>query len=171
MPPNKKGGKKFKKGKKNTSFTKALIYKDPKEDQEYAKVVRAQGAGRFELQCFDGQDRLGIIAGNMRRKVWINKDDIVLVSRWDFTTEGNKCSIIHRYGQDEVKKLQKEGEFPENTQIETESEFVDYGDDEDMMQFSYGEPSDSSSSEDDDKDDDDDDDDDGKQAVIDINDI
>ena len=39
--PNAKGGKKFKKGKKQTFHEKALIYKDPKEDQEYGKVIRA----------------------------------------------------------------------------------------------------------------------------------
>jgi len=161
MPPNKKGGKKFKKGKKNTSFTKALIYRDPKEDQEYAKVLRAQGGGRFELQCFDGKDRLGIIAGTMRKKIWINKDDIVLICKWEFTTESNKCSIIHRYGPDEVKKLQKEGEFPENTQVDAESEFIDYGDDEDMIRFSVGEPSDSSSEEEEEE----------EEEAIDINDI
>ena len=75
--PNAKGGKKFKRGKKNSSIEKKLIYKDPKEEQEYAKVISACGNGRFTIQCFDGRDRLGIIAGNMRKRVWVNKDDIV----------------------------------------------------------------------------------------------
>ena len=77
--PNAKGGKKFKKGKKQTFHQKALIYKDPKEDQEYGKVIRAMGNGRFEIQCFDGKVRMGIIAGNMRKRVWVNKDDIIFV--------------------------------------------------------------------------------------------
>ena len=43
--PNKKGGKKFKKGKKETSFDRKLILKDPKEDQEYAKIKKVNGKG------------------------------------------------------------------------------------------------------------------------------
>ena len=99
--PNAKGGKKFKRGKKNTSFEKKLIYKDPKEDQEYGKVVRAMGNGRFEIQCFDGKTRMGIVAGNMRKRVWVNKDDIILFSKWEFTTDDDKCSIVHKYDIDE----------------------------------------------------------------------
>ena len=146
--PNAKGGKKFKRGKKNTSFEKKLIYKDPKEDQEYGKVIRAMGNGRFEIQCFDGKTRMGIIAGNMRKRVWINKDDIILFSRWEFTTDDDKCSIVHKYDIDESRKLQKEGEFPDTINLDEENE---YGDD-DNFQFDYGK-SDSDSDDEDDSDD------------------
>ena len=48
--PNAKGGKKFKKGKKQTFHQKALIYKDPKEDQEYGRVTSICGNGRFQIE-------------------------------------------------------------------------------------------------------------------------
>ena len=131
--PNKKGGKKFKKGKKQSFHERTMIYKDPKEDQEYGKVIRAMGNGRFDIQCFDGKNRMGIIAGNMRKKVWVNKDDIILFSKWEFTTEDNKCSIIHKYDLDESRKLQRDGEFPDFITLDEENE---YGDD--MIQFDYG---------------------------------
>ena len=137
--PNKKGGKKFKRGKKTYHETK-LIYKDSNEDQDYGKVLRATGNGRFEIECFDGKNRLGIIAGKMRKKIWVNKGDIVLFSRWDFSTCDDKCSIIHKYSMDEVKKLQNENEFPAHVNLETENEFVDYGDIGDMISFEYTEP-------------------------------
>ncbi len=132
--PNAKGGKKFKRGKKNTSFERKMIYKDPKEDQEYGKVVRAMGNGRFEIQCFDGKTRMGIIAGNMRKRVWVNKDDIILFSKWEFTTDDDKCSIVHKYDIDESRKLQKEGEFPDTINLDEENEFGD----DDNFQFDYG---------------------------------
>ena len=131
--PNKKGGKKFKKGKKQSFHERTMIYKDPKEDQEYGKVIRAMGNGRFDIQCFDGKNRMGILAGNMRKKVWVNKDDIILFSKWEFTTEDNKCSIIHRYDLDESRKLQRDGEFPDFITLDEENEFGD-----DMIQFDYG---------------------------------
>lgn len=132
--PNAKGGKKFKKGKKQTFHQKALIYKDPKEDQEYGKIVRAMGNGRFEIQCFDGKTRMGIIAGNMRKRVWVNKDDIILFSKWEFTTDDDKCSIIHKYDIDESRKLQKEGEFPDTINLDEENEF---NTDDNNFEFNY----------------------------------
>ena len=138
--PNAKGGKKFKKGKKQSFNDKKLIYKDPKEDQEYGKVIRAMGNGRFEIECFDGKNRMGIIAGNMRKRVWVNKDDIILFSKWEFTTDDDKCSIIHKYDEDEVKKLERENQFPANMRLDKENEFLDYGDDE--ITFDYDIPND-----------------------------
>ena len=140
--PNKKGGKKFKKGKKQSYNDKKLIYKNPKEDQEYGKVISTCGNGRFQIECFDGKTRLGILAGNMRKRVWVNNDDIVLISRWEFLTEGDKCSIVHKYDSDEVSKLQKEGEFPKNIQFESENNF---NISDDMISFDYNEPKSSSS--------------------------
>jgi len=137
--PNQKGGKKFKKGKKQSFHTKAMIYKDPKEDQEYGKVIRAMGNGRFDIQCFDGRNRMGILAGNMRKKVWVNKDDIILFSKWEFTTEDNKCSIIHKYDLDESRKLQSQGEFPDFIILDEENDFTGNGSD-DMITFAYDIP-------------------------------
>lgn len=142
--PNAKGGKKFKKGKKQTFHEKALIYKDPKEDQEYGKVMRAMGNGRFEVQCFDGKTRTGILAGNMRKRVWVNKDDIILFSKWEFTTDDDKCSIIHKYDMDEAKKLQREGEFPDTVNLDEENSF----DADDNFTFNYDSNPDSDDEED-----------------------
>lgn len=139
--PNAKGGKKFKRGKKTIHETK-LIYKDPKEDQEYGKIIKPMGNGRFEVECFDGKNRVGIIAGNMRKRVWINKDDIILFSKWDFSTDDEKCSIIHKYNIDEVKRLQRENEFPSTIRLEEDNDFFDYGDTDDMITFDYDDPDD-----------------------------
>jgi len=139
--PNAKGGKKFKRGKKTIHETK-LIYKDPKEDQEYGKIIKPMGNGRFDVECFDGKNRVGIIAGNMRKRVWINKDDIILFSKWNFSTDDEKCSIIHKYNIDEVKRLQRENEFPSTIRLEEDNDFFDYGDTEDMITFDYDDPKD-----------------------------
>ena len=124
--PNSKGGKKYKKGgKKNHSVERQLIYKDPKESQEYAKVTKVNGNRRFSLTCFDGIDRLGICAGNIKKRVWINNGDIVLICKWEFQTDDSKCHIIHKYEEDEVKRLQSEGQFPGSIQIGEENGYDD----------------------------------------------
>jgi initiation factor 1A len=46
---------------------------------EYAQVVKMLGNGRLEAKCFDGQTRLAHIRGKLRKKVWINQGDIILL--------------------------------------------------------------------------------------------
>jgi translation initiation factor 1A len=45
------------------------------------------GNGRLEAQCFDGTRRLGHIRGKLRKKVWINQGDIILLSLRDYQDE------------------------------------------------------------------------------------
>ena len=37
------------------------------------------GNGRLECHCFDGVRRMCTIRGQMRRRVWINVDDVILL--------------------------------------------------------------------------------------------
>jgi len=116
--PNIKGGKNFKKGKKKKNDfqeKKRLIKRDPDDNQEYAQVIGAKGNGRFEVRCCDGGTiRLGILRGTMRKRVWVYCSDLVLICKWGGMTDDSKCSIIHKYSEDEARRLLKEGELPEN---------------------------------------------------------
>jgi translation initiation factor 1A len=136
--PNKKGGKKFKRGKKDSFHERQLILKDPKEGQEYAKITKVNGSGRYQLFCFDGKDRLGICAGNIKRRTRFVISDIILVSLWEF--QDTKCSIIHKYEPEESRKLKNQGEFPENIKLEEENSFM--CDEFNSVQFTYDNPSD-----------------------------
>ena len=144
--PNNKGGKKFKKGKKNrfSGDKKQLIKKDPEESQEYAQVVNPKGNGRFELLCCDGgKERMGTVCGQMRKRVWINRGDLVLISKWDGMTDDTKCSIILKYSEDEARRLQKEGELPTNFKLTLDEFDIENEDDG----FDMSDPSESESSE------------------------
>merc|ERR1712000_48301 len=84
MPKNKgKGGKNRRRGtKENDDQRRELTFKE--DGQEYAQVVKMLGNGRLEAMCFDGSKRLANIRGKMRKKVWINQGDIILLSLRDF---------------------------------------------------------------------------------------
>jgi translation initiation factor 1A len=115
MPKNKgKGGKNRRRGKnENDNEKRELIFKE--EGQEYAQVVRMLGNGRLSTYCFDGQNRLAHIRGKLRKKVWINQGDIVLLSIRDFQDE--KADVILKYNSDEARSLKAYGELPENARI------------------------------------------------------
>ena len=108
MPKNKRGGSKHKKAKNSVTDTNIRLKED---NQEYAKVISILGNCRFNIQCSDGIERLGILRGNMRKKKFVNKDDIVLIEKWDDLQTG-KSSIIDVYKEEHVKKLKKMNEIP-----------------------------------------------------------
>lgn len=116
MPKNKgKGGKNFKKGKKSTGEQERrdLLFKE--DGQEYAQVVRMLGDGRVALSCYDGVARTGLIRGTMRRRVWINTGDIVLVGLREF--QADKADVIHKYTAEEARVLQAYDELPASARI------------------------------------------------------
>lgn len=115
MPKNKgKGGKNRRRGKNdNDGEKKELQFKE--DGQEYAQVLRMLGHGRLEAHCFDGVKRLCHIRGKMRKRVWVNGGDIVLVSLRDY--QDRKGDIIAKYTPDEARCLKTYGEIPSNAKI------------------------------------------------------
>ncbi|CAF9924973.1 MAG: Translation initiation factor 1A [Alectoria fallacina] len=115
MPKNKgKGGKNRRRGKnENDNEKRELIFKE--EGQEYAQVIRMLGNGRLEARAFDGTKRLAHIRGKLRKKVWINNGDIILLSLRDFQDE--KGDVIMKYSADEARNLKAYGELPQNAKI------------------------------------------------------
>ena len=106
---NKTGGKKHKKYKKNRNdeVKKKLIKKD--SEQEYAFLLERKGGPIMSLKLLDGRNVLGVVRGKMRRRIWMNPGDILLVAKRDF--QDNKVDIIGKYSDDEVRKLIKEKEI------------------------------------------------------------
>ncbi|KKA31217.1 hypothetical protein TD95_000814 [Thielaviopsis punctulata] len=133
MPKNKgKGGKNRRRGKNETDKAKReLMFKE--DGQEYAQVVKMLGNGRLEAQCFDGQKRLANIRGTMRKKVWINQGDIILLSLRDY--QDSKGDVILKYTADEARSLKSYGELPENAKINETDTFGADGGEECNFEF------------------------------------
>ncbi|TGJ75303.1 hypothetical protein E0Z10_g11022 [Xylaria hypoxylon] len=115
MPKNKgKGGKNRRRGKNESDKEKReLVFKE--EGQEYAQVVKMLGSGRLSCACFDGQTRLAHIRGKLRKKVWINNGDIILLSLRDY--QDDKGDVLIKYTADEARSLKQYGELPESARI------------------------------------------------------
>src|SRR5271155_2696795 len=108
------GGKNRRRGKnENDNEKRELTFKE--EGQEYAQVLKMLGNGRLEALCFDGEKRLAHIRGKLRKKVWINQGDIILLSLRDYQDE--KGDVILKYSADEARSLKAYGELPESAKI------------------------------------------------------
>ena len=115
MPKNKgKGGKNVKRGK-NQKFEEAreLVFKE--DGQEYGQVQKMLGNGRLEAYCFDGKKRLCHIRGTMRRRIWVQQGDIILIGLRDF--QDGKADVILKYTDGESRNLQVYGELPDTAKI------------------------------------------------------
>jgi initiation factor 1A len=112
MPPKKKGQRNVITEDKK----RELIIKEDLE--EYAKIDKPLGDGRFNVLLCTGETVISVLAKRFRRKrckgsekVTITPGDIVLVS---FRSYENKSDIIHKYDKNEIEKLVKLYEIPAN---------------------------------------------------------
>lgn len=83
----------------------------------------------------DGVKRLCHIRGKMRKKVWVNTGDIVLVGLREYQDE--KADVILKYMADEARSLKQYGELPENIRVNDTDALVDDDIDaeEDLVDF------------------------------------
>ena len=109
MTKNKFGGKSHRKSKKQKeTYHRELEFKV--HGQEYAQVVKLLGNGRLRAKCFDNKERLCIIRGKMKKRIWISDGDFILISLRDFQDE--KADVIHKYTIAEARQLKALGEIP-----------------------------------------------------------
>jgi translation initiation factor 1A len=115
-----KGGKTRRRGKNiNDNNKRELILKNPALNQEYAKVDELLGNSRLRLSLFDGTIKLGIIPGAYRKRVWFNKNDVILISIRDYQKD-DKVDVVHKYNPDEVRSLVKKNEIPQDVEKKME---------------------------------------------------
>lgn len=117
MPKN---DRKRKNTKNSQIIKRALVTRT--EGQEYAQVTKMLGNRRVECDCFDGKKRMGRIRPTKKqnRVGRVNIGDIVLISLRDF--EDDKADIFHLYDLDEISKLKKMYEIPDDIECNKEEE-------------------------------------------------
>jgi len=107
----KKGGKNYRKSKNHpiSSRTRDLMLKE--EGQLYGIVRKMLGDKRVLCMCSDNIERTCHIRGKFHKRVWIKIGDIVIISLRE--CEPDKADIIHKYSDDEGRRLiqQKEVSF------------------------------------------------------------
>ena len=137
-----KGGKKHRRAKNITTDNKAVL---PDENQYYGYVTKILGSGRVnldyyipvinektnEIKDWDKKTKIGIIRGKMMRRVYVNLNDIVLVTERDFDL--SKVDIIEKYQTTQISYLKKFSNFPpmnevSNNDIEFDFEYENNND-------------------------------------------
>lgn len=117
----KKKGKVAKKGKsrgaEETPVITRVKFPSKKIGEMFGRVVEIYGNERMGVFCEDGKHRVGRIRGKIKKRVWIRKGDLVIVSPWEWETETadkpGKCEITWRYTNAEISWLERNNRIPE----------------------------------------------------------
>ncbi len=92
--------------------------KIPRGKQVFGILEQRLGASRMRVRCMDGNVRICRIPGRLKRKLWVNEGDLLLVEPWEFS--GNeKGDIIFKYKKTQVEYLKRKGVL-KNLAAETE---------------------------------------------------
>jgi len=103
--PNKQGGKNYKKSKHSTGDTMARL-EEAGPDELYGRVIKILGNLNMNVYCNDNVLRICKVRGAMRKRVWINTGDLVIISLRNFEAEDNKM-----YMTEAEKKLIERGDI------------------------------------------------------------
>ncbi|CAH6419628.1 Translation initiation factor eIF-1A [uncultured virus] len=104
---------------RNKDNKRELVFRE--DGQQYTQITKILGNCRVECPRFDNTVILCTIRGIFRKKIWLNRGDIVLIDH-DYQNEEN--SIIHKYTRDEARQLKELREIPENVRID--DDLIDY---------------------------------------------
>ena len=96
-------GKRLVKSEKSIRDTMTL----PRGNDVLGIVNKVLGQKRMMVACQDGFKRMCRIRGKMRRRHWVRRGDVVLISPWDFQSE-DRGDILFRYTQNQVRWLRKQ---------------------------------------------------------------
>lgn len=118
MKGKKRGG-----SRKKGGANEPMIFAE-EGDTIYGQIVAALGSSRFEVLCTDAVSRKCQLRGSMHKTVWVQPNDIVLVSlRKDLKDTGDICK---KYFPGEVKILRENNLIPENFRQDAESNQAEF---------------------------------------------
>ena len=127
--PNLKGGKNYKKAKGGDD---GPAFIERANDQLYGRVIKNLGNCNMIVYCNDNKRRFCHIRGAIRKRVWMNPGDVVLVSVREFEkVEGGEMErgdIIAKYDTRYYGKLKKIPDF--NQRLLCELEKVNFDSDQ-----------------------------------------
>lgn len=82
--------------------------KIPRGRQVFGILEQRLGASRMRVRCLDGHTRVCRIPGRLKRRLWVNEGDILLIEPWEFSGDG-KGDILFKYKKTQIEWLKRKG--------------------------------------------------------------
>ena len=81
----------------------------------FALLSQILGGLRVTVLCADGETRMALIPGKMRRRQWVREGDLIIVWPWDF--HDSKADVKHRYTKTQAMYLSRKGVLPDDVDM------------------------------------------------------
>ncbi len=85
--------------------TRRETFQTKNDQQVYGVVTHVLGDGHFRCMCDDFHERLCHVRGNMRNRVIIGKDDVVLIDLFIGMNLDGRGVITYKYHRDDLTKI------------------------------------------------------------------
>ncbi len=110
--PNVRGGKGYKRGGRGRQNKTINLDVDINDGLHfYAIVLGKVGEKRIDVKLSNGERVQAIIPGKMYKKVWLNKDDMIIV-----LYESNSCEVISKLTNPELRKKAEQSMVKEDNE-------------------------------------------------------
>lgn len=103
--PNQQGGKNYKKSKHSTGGAGPRL-EEAGPDELYGRVIKNLGNLNMNIYCNDNVVRICKVRGSMRKRIWINVGDLVIISLRSMENE-----IVKRAMTDEERRAIDRGDI------------------------------------------------------------
>jgi len=102
-----------KKGKKGNKRIEKSVYQFDIEEKDIlvAHVDNLPGGRHIDVTCNDSIQRKMFIKNSIRKCVWLNPGDILIVSLRPGLSDDNKCDFLHKFKPNEIKDFKKQGKL------------------------------------------------------------
>lgn len=98
-----------KQGKDNSGHPEAgkIRVRLPKGQEVFGIIEDRLGGNKMSIHCLDGKSRVCRVPGRLRRKLWLRRNDVVIVEPWEL--DNNKGDVVFKYRPNQVQLLKQKG--------------------------------------------------------------
>jgi len=87
---------------------KVIKVRTPRGRQMFGRIKQLLGDRRMRIMCTDGLERICRIPGKIRRRLWLQEGDIVLIEPWTVEAD-KKGDLVFRYNPSQSEWLDNKG--------------------------------------------------------------
>lgn len=80
----------------------------PKEGEVLGVIEQMLGGDRVKVKCADGSTRTCRIPGRLRKRVWLNVGDLVLIDPW-IVQSNIRGDVVFRYTTTQANWMKRKG--------------------------------------------------------------
>lgn len=80
----------------------------PKEGQVLGVIEQMLGGDRVKVKCDDGNERVCRIPGRLRKRIWLNVGDLVLINPWSVQSK-ERGDVVFKYTTTQANWMKRKG--------------------------------------------------------------